>query len=624
MFAVGADRLRLSRSPGAVNGGCPRIALMDSASWLIEQQPDNPDLPLWTRAIVGEMLPDAVSPLGWTMVWQPCAAFGWRDCMIERFGFDEREISSDHPETVGLIGGHAYLNASLLRVWASRMPDMSVGDIDPILVAGSRPLPDHVQPDWAAPERVTRRMLEQWRSWVSTSHNQFELEHQLRQVDETLGEPLDLGRCSDIELMEHGLSLQPLARELFSQHLNQTLAAAIGPRTLNNACVEVGQPAHTLRLLSGVGHIDPVSPTLALWELSRLVRGSAALNRFFDSRPDHLDRTLRLSNQPDAKALVAGVEALVSEVGFRGPNEWDLASPTWDAVPDVVLAMISSMRRCDDGFAPRRRRKGLEQDRYRLAVEIAAALAEDKRQGFIDGLASSTTFVRGREQSRTALMRLLHRMRKSVRELADRATKRGDLDDPADIWLLQVDELTYYADGGLAAIGDLVVERRRELRFWQAAEPAPTMCLQGDGPQRPAGSELVDRINLFSNEKLVPGDLMLGSPGSPGMAQGQARVIETDDDLSLFEPGEIIVLARPGLAATPLFVAAGAVVTDVGDTFSHAVVVARELGIPMVVGATGASERIKTGSTVNVDGLTGVIAVVPSESTPELVSPAAV
>jgi pyruvate,water dikinase len=108
------------------------------------------------------------------------------------------------------------------------------------------------------------------------------------------------------------------------------------------------------------------------------------------------------------------------------------------------------------------------------------------------------------------------------------------------------------------------------------------------------------------------------------MAQGPARVIETDDDLALFEPGEIIVLARPGLAATPLFVAAGAVITDVGNTFTHAVVVARELGTPMVVGADGASDRIKTGSLVNVDGLTGVVAIVAGDATVDLASTVAV
>ncbi len=123
----------------------------------------------------------------------------------------------------------------------------------------------------------------------------------------------------------------------------------------------------------------------------------------------------------------------------------------------------------------------------------------------------------------------------------------------------------------------------------------------------PAPGDTLSRA--YDDGPLEPGDMMLGSPGSPGMAHGVARVIESDSDLAMVEPGEIIVLSRPDLAATPLFVAAGAVVTDRGGTFTHAVVVARELGTPMVVGAYRASERIRTGSIVNVDGLTGVVSV---------------
>ena len=597
---------------------------MDKSSRHVDDQPDNPDLPLWTRSVVGAMLPDAVSRLGWTMVWEPCAAQGWRDCMIERFGLDDHQISARRPETVTNIDGFVYLNASLFRVWADRMPGMSVDTIDPVLAAGTRPLPKYNKPSWVDADRVGRRMLEQWLDWVVSSRNQFELDQQLDRVEQVLAARLDPDAWSDAELIEHALALQPLIRELFDQHLNQMLAAMVGPRLLNDACVAVGQPAHTLRLLSGLGRINPVSPTLALWELSRLVRSSASLNQFFDGQPDDLYETLRQSPDPEAKALVAGVKVLLTEVGFRGPVEWDLASPTWDVVPDVVLAMISSMRRCDDSFAPSRRRINLEQDRHRLAVEIASTLSADDRLDFLNGLASSTTFLRGRELSRTALMRLLHRIRISVRALAERASRRGHLDDPSDIWLLDVDDLRHYSDGELPDMTDVIEHRRAEQRSLTVASPRPTLVMTGTGPEPPAVSEATRRIGHFGSEELLPGDLMLGSPGSPGMAQGPARVIETDDDLALFEPGEIIVLARPGLAATPLFVAAGAVVTDVGDTFSHAVVVARELGTPMVVGADGASDRIKTGSLVNVDGLTGVVAVVADDSAVGLSATAAV
>lgn len=588
---------------------------MIEPSWLADKQPDNAELPLWTRALIGDMLPDAVTPLTWSLIWEPAAAHGWRDCLIERFGFDDAEISSSHPESVASFGGFAYLNASALRVWADRTPSLATDHIDPVLTAGPKPPPTHRSPSWNAPDRVTVGMLREWHDWVLRSRNQRELSQTVDDVEQLLGRPLDWSELSDVELIAVVNDLMPLCRRLFSQYLNQTLAALIGPRLVNSACVDIGQPAHTLRLLSGLGQVDPVSPTLVLWDLSRLVRSSAALQQLFAEQPDELDPILRRSDQPDAIALVAGIDALIDEIGFRGPNEWDLSSPTWDEVPAIVIAMIGCMSRCDDSFAPSRRRKHLEADRYRLTVEIAAALPADARALFVDAVESAVTFIRGREACRTALMSLIHRVRVIIREIGARAARRGDLGDPNDVWMIRSEELASYADGGLAELRTLAEGRRREFEDVLLVDPPPMLWHGGDDPdgESPHGW-VADTVEADSapDDLLVvePGDLMLGSPGSPGMAQGRARVIESMADLADFQPGEVLVLARPVLATTPIFVAAGAVITDTADTFAHAVVVARELGTPMVVGATGATQRIKTGVTLNVDGLTGVVSVV--------------
>lgn len=586
---------------------------MTEPSWLADSQPDNAELPLWTRAVIGDMLPDAVTPMTWSLVWESAAAHGWRDCLIERFGFDEDEISGSHPESVASFGGFAYLNASVLRVWADRTPSLATDHIDPVLTAGPKPPPTHRSPSWNAPDSVTVGMLRQWYDWVLRSRNQRELAQAATDVDEILGRPLEFSAMTDAELIAAAQELQPLCRRLFSQYLNQTLAALIGPRLVNEACVDVGQPAHTLRLLSGLGHVDPVSPTLVLWELSRLVRGSSTLQQFFAGRPDEVDAALRSSDAPDAVAFTAGLDALIDEVGFRGPNEWDLSSPTWDEVPAIVVAMIGCMSRCDDSYAPSRRRRHLEADRYRLTVEIAAALPPDARAMFVDAVESAVTYIRGRETCRTALMRLLHRIRVIIREIATRAVRRGDLVAPDDIWMIRIEELAEHA-GGALELRQLVERRRREFEDVQRWDPAPMLWRGADDADGGApegwdpdeGEVDPQRSDLLLME---PGDLMLGLPGSPGMAQGRARVIESMADLADFEPGEVLVLARPVLATTPIFVAAGAVITDTADTFAHAVVVARELGTPMVVGAVGATDRIKTGVTLNVDGLTGVVSV---------------
>ena len=106
----------------------------------------------------------------------------------------------------------------------------------------------------------------------------------------------------------------------------------------------------------------------------------------------------------------------------------------------------------------------------------------------------------------------------------------------------------------------------------------------------------------------VPADALAGLPVSRGTVEGRARVVRDLADAA-FEPGDILVTAFTDPSWTPLFVPAAAVVVDVGAPMSHAVIVSRELGIPCVISATGATKRITDGARVRVDGNTGIVTV---------------
>jgi pyruvate,water dikinase len=99
-----------------------------------------------------------------------------------------------------------------------------------------------------------------------------------------------------------------------------------------------------------------------------------------------------------------------------------------------------------------------------------------------------------------------------------------------------------------------------------------------------------------------------GSPVSPGVAEGLVRVV-LDPRSAELEPGEILVCVGTDPAWTPLFLAAGGLVMEVGGMMTHGSVVAREYGIPAVVGVSGATTRLATGQRVRVDGNTGMVTV---------------
>lgn len=101
--------------------------------------------------------------------------------------------------------------------------------------------------------------------------------------------------------------------------------------------------------------------------------------------------------------------------------------------------------------------------------------------------------------------------------------------------------------------------------------------------------------------------ILVGTPGSPGRARGTARVIAGPDDFHRFQPGDVLVAHATTPIWTPLFNIASAVVTEVGGPMSHAAIVTREFGIPLVNGALDVTQVIVDGMSVVVDGSAGIV-----------------
>lgn len=146
-----------------------------------------------------------------------------------------------------------------------------------------------------------------------------------------------------------------------------------------------------------------------------------------------------------------------------------------------------------------------------------------------------------------------------------------------------------------------VAARRRELWLARRSEPAPLML---PAPFRILGFDM--RAYLAGGRSAVDGGLR-GVGVSPGTAIGRARVVFSPGEADGFEPGDILVAPLTNPAWTPLMAVASAIVTDTGGPLSHASIVAREFGIPAVVGTGDATCRIAAGSTITVDGSTGIV-----------------
>ena len=150
--------------------------------------------------------------------------------------------------------------------------------------------------------------------------------------------------------------------------------------------------------------------------------------------------------------------------------------------------------------------------------------------------------------------------------------------------------------------------RRAAYQTYQALPPYPALIRGRFDPVRWAADP--NRRSDYYDERAQttePQDTITGFPGAAGVVEGIARILRTAEDAGRLGDGEILVTTVTNIGWTPVFPRAAAVVTDVGAPLSHAAIVARELGLPAVVGCGNATVRLHTGDRVRVDGSRGTV-----------------
>jgi phosphohistidine swiveling domain-containing protein len=239
----------------------------------------------------------------------------------------------------------------------------------------------------------------------------------------------------------------------------------------------------------------------------------------------------------------------------------------------------------------------------RVAEEVAfRALASSPRRlrAFRKLLADTQHLAAVREEQVPGLTIGWPVMRRAVLRIGEALVASGLIAHPDDVFFLTRDEALSALNGtGMSATVN--VAERRALRDEQGELVAPLMV----GRMTRMMDWLWEKMPRLVGA--VPSDnaLVSGTPASPGRATGSVRVVHGPRDFDQLQPGEILVAPLTAPAWTPLFTRAAAIVTDVGSLASHASIIAREYGIPAVVGCGDATARLRTGMRVTVDGSTG-------------------
>jgi pyruvate,water dikinase len=204
-------------------------------------------------------------------------------------------------------------------------------------------------------------------------------------------------------------------------------------------------------------------------------------------------------------------------------------------------------------------------------------------------------------------------LRQLFLELGRRFVVAGIVDKPEDIFQLTLEEVRDEA-GSLPGINRrrIVAARWAEMEYFRAIAPPPMLGIDAPEPDDPVSRAFAQFWGAAPPDS-GQNDHLVGLPGSPGIARGPARIIRGLADTAALQPGDVLVAETASPHWTPLFSVVAALVTDAGGVLCHCAVVAREYGLPAVVGTGRATQTLRAGQMVEVDGSAGIVHVLTQD-----------
>ncbi|MCB0216482.1 MAG: phosphoenolpyruvate synthase [Chloroflexi bacterium] len=338
---------------------------------------------------------------------------------------------------------------------------------------------------------------------------------------------------------------------------------------------------------------------LAVGDLADLARLQPELARRLAGE-DLATAIADIARFPEGADFLAAWHGFLDRYGLRGPSEIDIGRPRWHEAPASLLKMVAGHLRAEPGAHRAHQRRMAE-----AGQAAGERLVEAAAHGLLAPLRARLArrclrLVRGgmpvREHPKFALIQILGLTKDAIREAAEPLLSAGRLDRADDVFWLRLPELIEGLRRPGLDLRAIVARRKAEEARYASLRPPRVITSEGEIPE-------VAHVA----EDLPPGALP-GISASAGVVEGLARVV-LDPSATLLAPGEILVAPFTDPGWTPLFIHAAALVMEVGGLMTHGSVVAREYGIPAVVGVLEATRRIQTGQRLRVDGNRGFVQI---------------
>ena len=582
------------------------------------------DRQVWTNAGVGEVLPDVVTPMTWSLLRLFCRDYldgSFRAC----------GIGLKYEQAVGLVAGRAYFNfntACALGRLVRHVPGLRHRSLES-LAGGHQDTMLALKQIRISGADLPRIEIQRWKAAVglpaavlrflfySPRHGQAMVD-KVRRINEDLAR-IEPGPLSDGELLaaiRGSFAPETLGGfKVLDEALGTVSFFVLYNSLLFNLCEQWFAPegrSTANRLLAGIGDMDDAGAGHELWLLAEQAAREPEIKRVLLGGRTFPAFASRLEGCRGGRAFLARWNAFMHRHGHHVRGEMELFNPRWSECPDFVLDMVRGyVEAINAGHpGPIVRQEALAGERVALANRCIGGLKNPlKRAIFRFVLCRAQKGGGIRENLKSELIRRFGFLRRFLLELGRRLAARGRLADGNDVFFLEIEEVR---SGSLLDPGtDLraLVAGRRSL-YGQNLKITPPSVITGRFDPRTFVPAAVDHATK----------LFHGLGVSAGVATGRARVILRSDADERVLPGEILVAPFTDPGWTPYFVAAAGIVMDLGGMLSHGSIVAREYGIPAVVNVGPATQIIRTGQWLEVDADRGVVKVLDAapETPPEI------
>lgn len=366
-------------------------------------------------------------------------------------------------------------------------------------------------------------------------------------------------------------------------------------------------------LLCGQGDLESVEPTKMLMRIAAWVdQGEPTLRAWLLATP--ADRVWEeLTTTPRSPELLTRLRDFLDRYGFRCVNELKLEEPDLHDNPSFAIGAIASYVRMksymlEDMEKRERAIRTTAEDRARLGLNFP------KRLVFFWILRQARRAVRNRENLRFARTKIFGIVRHLFRAVGANLAKLGAIHTERDVFYLTVEEIFAYVEGRSLTtdLTPLVAMRKKEFdAYARSIEPPARFITYGAVAASSAYPMVLADGDLLRNETPVCSDplTLMGTPCCPGIVEGIVRVAMSLKDTENLD-GEILVTGRTDPGWVPLYPACSGLLIERGSLLSHSAVVARELGLPTIVGISGGlMDRLKTGMRVRVDAGKGEVRI---------------